>query len=291
MIAVDLAAVIILEALGAVANLALVSAGLAIIFGMMRVINLAHGEFIMLGGFATILAVRYGVGIWLAIFVVAPLVVAIVGIIIERLVICHLYGRMIDTMLATWGISLALIGGATMLFGNRVEGIAAPLGALSIGRYSVSVYDFAEIIATLLLFVAGYVLLRHTRLGLVARATMQNPEMTASLGVNPSHVYLMTFGLGAALSGMAGGILAPLAGVVPTMGAAYVARAFITVITGGASIMIGTAASASLLGTISSITTFLTTPVIGDVALLVSAIVLLRVLPTGITGRIFRRSP
>ncbi|QQN66714.1 branched-chain amino acid ABC transporter permease [Bradyrhizobium diazoefficiens] len=281
----------LLNVLAAIANLALISSGLAVIFGMMRVINLAHGEFIMLGGFATIYAARMGINIWIAIFVVSPLFVAAVGYVLERLVIRHLYGRLVDTMLATWGLSLALIGAATMIFGNRVEGVAAPLGGVSIGQYSISLYGQVEVWVVLVLFAAGYLVLKYTEVGLVARATMQNPAMAASLGVNPSRVYSFTFCVGAALSGLAGGFLAPLSGVVPTMGVAYVARAFITVITGGLSILVGTALSSSLLATIGTVATLFTTPVVGDVVLLVAAIVLLRLLPKGITGSIFRGAP
>lgn len=93
----------LIQIIDSIAELILVSLGLAVIFGMMRVINLAHGEFIMLGGFTSILAVNHGINVWIAILVVSPIVVGIVGLVIERLVIRHLYGRMIDTMLATWG--------------------------------------------------------------------------------------------------------------------------------------------------------------------------------------------
>ncbi|TAN15241.1 MAG: branched-chain amino acid ABC transporter permease [Rhizobiaceae bacterium] len=287
----DFILVVLLQIASAIGNLALVCAGLAVIFGMMRVINLAHGEFIMLGGFAAVLSVHAGVNIWLAMLVVAPLTVAAVGLIVERLIMRRLYGRMVDTMLATWGVSLLLIGLTTTLFGNRVVGIAAPLGSFRIGGYSIGAYELVITLISIAIFVGGYLLLRWTPLGLVARATMQNREMAASLGIEPSRVYAVTFGIGAALSGLAGGLLAPLSGVVPTMGVAYVAKAFITVITGGASIIVGTATSSLLLGSISTLTTFLTTPVVGDVALLVSATIFLRLMPTGITGRIFRGAP
>lgn len=283
--------VILLQIAGTVGNLALVSVGLAVIFGMMRVINLAHGEFIMLGGFATIFAVKAGVNIWIAMLVVAPIAVGILGIIVERLIIRRLYGRMVDTMLASWGLSLLLIGLATTFFGNRVVGIANPVGSFQVGRYNVGGYDFVILGIVSALFVGGYLLLKFTSLGLIARATMQNREMASSLGIEPSRVYAITFAGGSALSGLAGGLLAPVSGVLPTMGVAYVAKAFITVITGGASVIAGTAASSFLLGAINTTSTYLTTPVIGDVALLVAATVFLRLLPTGITGRIFRGAP
>ena len=106
----DYIAVVLLQILYMIAFLALISAGLAIVFGMMRVINLAHGEFVMLGGYTTLACYRVGIDIWFAMLVIAPLVVGLVGLIVERLVIRFLYGRMIDTMLATWGLSLLLIG-------------------------------------------------------------------------------------------------------------------------------------------------------------------------------------
>lgn len=283
--------VVLLQIAGAVGNLALVSVGLAVIFGMMRVINLAHGEFIMLGGFAAIFSGQAGVNIWLAMLVVAPLSVALLGVLVERLIMRHLYGRMVDTMLASWGLSLLLIGLATTFFGNRVVGVAAPVGSFRIGQYSLGAYDFVLTGIVLVIFAAGYAVLRFTRIGLVARATMQNREMASSLGIEPSRVYAVTFAIGSALSGLAGGLLAPISGVLPTMGVAYVAKAFITVITGGASVITGTALSSTLLGSINTVSTFITTPVLGDVALLLAATIFLRLLPTGITGRIFRGAP
>ena len=106
----DLAAVVLVQILYAVASLALVSIGLAIIFGMMGVINFAHGEFLMMGGYAFILSAGAGVNLWVAMLVVAPLTVGVFGVVVERLIIRHLYGRIIETVLATWGLSLFLIG-------------------------------------------------------------------------------------------------------------------------------------------------------------------------------------
>jgi branched-chain amino acid transport system permease protein len=286
----DLALVLLLQVLSTVASLVLISLGLAVIFGMMRVINLAHGEFLMLGGYSAIIAYNLGVPLWPAMLLVAPIVVGLIGLVVERLIIRPLYGRMIDTMLATWGLSLALIGIVTTLFGNTVSGISAPLGSVAIGAYRTSGYELFLIAAAIALTAAIWLILRFTDLGLIARGTMQNPEMAASLGVDPSRVYALTFATGAAISGLAGALIAPLAGVVPTMGTAYIAKAFITVISGGAAILAGTLSAAGLLGTVNSIGSFLTTPVLGEVALLATALVLLRLFPRGITGRFFRRA-
>jgi len=287
---VDLVLAIGLQVLTGVAVLVIVSLGLAVVFGMMRVINLAHGEFMMLGAFAAVLASGAGLSLWLAMLVVAPVAVGLFGLVVERLVIRRLYGRMVDTMLATWGLSLALVGVMTMLVGNTVAGVSAPLGSVAIGGFRTSGYELFLIGAACALSLLLWVALRFTRWGLVARGTMQDAEMASALGVAPDRVYAATFAAGAALSGLAGALLAPLSGVVPTMGASYIARAFITVITGGASILAGTLSASALLGTVSTLGTFLSTPVLGEVGMLLVAVVLLRLLPRGITGRVMRRA-
>jgi branched-subunit amino acid ABC-type transport system permease component len=284
----DYAAVIGIEVLNAIATLLLTSIGLAIVFGMMRVINLAHGEFIMIGGYAAITATKGGINIWISMLIVAPLVVGVVGAVVERCVIRHLYGRMVDTMLATWGLSLLLIGAVTLIFGNTTVGLSSPLGSFTIGEYQVSGYTVFIGAVAIGVTVGLYALLKGTRFGLIARGVMQNPQMAAALGVSPSRIYSVTFTLGAALAGLAGGVLAPITGVVPTIGVAYVAKSFITVIGGGASVLAGTLSASGLFGAVNQLASFATTPVIGEVALLMVAVVLVRLLPQGITGRFFR---
>jgi branched-chain amino acid transport system permease protein len=286
----DLALVVLIQVLYAVASLVIVSAGLAVIFGMMKVINLAHGEFMMLGAYAVIAALKIGINLWIAMFIVAPIAVGLVGVVLERLVIRRLYGRMVDTMLATWGLSLLLVGIVTSVAGNTTAGVSAPLGSFSVGAYSVSGYTLVIIAVAVVLSLAIRFALTRTQLGLIARGTMQKPDMANALGISPSRVYSVTFAVGAALSGLAGGLLAPLTGVVPTMGAAFVAKAFITVIGGGPAILAGLIGASTLFGAINQLATFVTTPVLGEVALLVAAIVMLRLLPQGITGRFFKGS-
>lgn len=286
----DLAVIVVIQVLYAVASLVIISAGLAVIFGMMKVINLAHGEFMMLGAYATIVANKAGLNLWLAMFLVAPVVVGLIGVLLERLVIRRLYGRMVDTMLATWGLSLLLVGIVTSIAGNTTAGVSAPLGSFKIGAYSVSSYTLVIIaVAVVLALAIRWVLLR-TSWGLIARGTMQKPDMANALGISPTRVYSVTFAVGAALSGLAGALLAPLTGVVPTMGGAFVAKAFITVIGGGPAILAGLVSASTLFGAINQVATFVTTPVFGEVALLFAAIVMLRLLPQGITGRFFKGS-
>ena len=286
----DLVALLAIQVVYAIASLALMSVGLAIIFGMMKVINLAHGEFLMLGGYAAIEANRFGLSIWVAMLIVAPIVVGAIEIIVERTIIRWLYGRMIDTMLATWGLSLFLVGLTTAIFGNTTVGLSAPLGSFEVGQYRTSAYTLFVIGVAIVVLGGVLAVLQFTKLGLIARGTMQNANMAAALGVNPSRVYSITFGVGAALTGLAGAVIAPVSGTFPTIGAAYVAKCFITVIGGGASIVMGTAAASTLFGAVNQIATYVTTPVFGEVALLAAAIVLIRALPQGITGRFFRGS-
>lgn len=286
----DYICILLIQVLTSVATLVLLAIGLAIMFGMMKVINFAHGEFLMVGAYTSVMSVNAGVNFWVATFLVAPLAVAVVGFVVERLIIRHLYGRIIETMLATWGLSLFMIGAVTIVFGNTVTGISPPLGSVTIGQFSNSVYDLLLIVLAAALLVACALFLRRTNLGLVARAAMQNADITAVLGHEPRKIYCATFVAGSAITGLAGALIAPLTGVSPGMGLAFVAKAFITVICAGPAVIVGTGFVAATFGSVNTAVTFLSTPVFGEVALLLSAIVLLRVMPNGLTARFMRRA-
>lgn len=284
----DLSFVILVEMLYAVATLVLISAGLAVVFGMMKVINLAHGEFMMMGGYATITAVNLGVNVFIAMLIIAPLIVGLIGLVVERLVIRFLYGRLVDTMLATWGLSLFFVGIVTMIFGNTTTGISTPIPGFAVGNYQINGYNFFIIVVSIVLIALLYAVLKGSRAGLIARGAMQRSDMAAALGYSPDRIYMATFFCGSALSGLAGAVLAPLVGLVPTSGGAYIAKAFITVIAGGPSLIAGLISSAGSFGFVSQIFTFAISPVMGEVALLVCAVILLRLMPQGITGRFFK---
>ncbi len=287
----DYAAVVLLEIIYMIAFLALISAGLAVVFGMMRVINLAHGEFIMIGGYTTIACVKAGFNIYFAMLVVSPLVVGILGLLVERLVVRHLYGRMIDTMLATWGLSLLMVGVVTFIFGNTAVSVPAPIPGYTLGQFQMGGHNLFIIGIATLLIIGMWLVMRFTRLGLVARGAMQSADVASSLGYDPKRVYMWTFTVGAALSGLAGGVLAPLTGLLPSSGGAYIAKAFITVITGGAAVITGTITSSAIFGTINQAVSFGSSPVIGEIVMLACAVLLLRLMPQGITGRFFRNAP
>ena len=279
----DQIAVTVIGVLFAVSTLVLLALGLAVIFGMMGVLNLAQGELLMLGAYTVLIATSHGLSVWVGILL-APIVVGAIGVVFERAIIRFLYGRPLDTLLATWGLSLALVGAVTLIMGPTTEGVATPLGSIEIGRYGFSVYRLVVIAISVGAVLATYLVLRYTRFGLIARATMQAPRLVAVSGVEPRLVYMGTFSCGAALAGLAGAVMAPLTGVVPSMGLAFIAKIFITVMVGGSTVLLGTATSAGVLGLVESATSYASTPIYGQVAMLSVALVLLRLLPNGMSG-------
>jgi branched-chain amino acid transport system permease protein len=271
----------------AAAFLVLASAGLAVVFGMMGVINMAHGEFIMFGAYGTAMVVRAGLPLPLAI-VAGSLITGAIGMVIERLVICRLYGRPLDTIVATWGISLIFSQGTLILLGSSFPGVGTPLGSFTIGAYSYSWYRLILMLAAIVLLVGLWLLVNRTRFGILARATIQMPQMAEALGVKTRVVYSLTFGLGAALAGLTGGLYAPTMTMVPTMGSTFILEAFVTVVVGGADVFLGTAPAAGALGITKAIFTSWQGQLTGQIALLVAVILVIRLLPRGLSGWILK---
>ena len=284
----DLFAAFLIDVVYAIASLALIGSGLAIVFGMMRIVNLAHGEFMTVGGYAAVASASAGLNVYVAMLVCAPLAAAAVGLLAERLIVRFLYGRLIACMLATWGLSLLLVGALTMIFGNTTTGFSAPLGAVSIGAYQTDGYRFFVIACGIAAPALMYAVLKGTRLGLAARAAMRDADAAQSLGYDARRIYMIAFASGCGLAGLAGGVLAPLVGLIPSSGGAYVAKAFITVVAGGASAVTGLLSGAAIFGVVGRGASYLIDVPAGEVAILIVAVILLRMLPRGITGRFMR---
>lgn len=277
--------VVALSAATSISTLLIASIGLAVIFGLMRIINMAHGEFLMIGAFATIYLVRsFGFPVLVAALGGAA-ASALLGLVVEIVLIRPLYGRrLVDTLLVTFGLSLVLFQLAVNVFGTTSPGISTPFGAVQIGQYSVSTYSLLLIpIAAVLVGVIFFVFTR-TKYGLLARAAAQNPEMASALGVDARKINMLTFMLGSALAGLGGGLLAPMVAVSPGMGQAYIGQAFMTVITGGQAFLLGTLASAIALGGIQNIVAQLVTTFWGLAALFLTSIVILRFMPEGLSA-------
>lgn len=262
-------------------------AGLAVIFGMMGIINLAHGEFIMCGAYVTVAAVRVGAPLPIAILCGA-LVAGAVGMLIERLVIRHLYHRPLDSIIATWGISLIATQGVLIVLGSTMQGIGTPLGSMMIGERSYSAYRLVLMAAAVGLLGGLYLFFYRTRFGVIARATIQKPQMARALGVDTRRVYGLTFGLGAALAGLAGGLYAPTMTMVPTMGATFMVESFVTVVVGGADIFVGAAPAAAILAVIRASLTAWYGQLFGQIGLLIAVIIVIRLMPGGLSAWIKR---
>lgn len=271
----------------AFAFLVLSACGLAVIFGMMGVINLAHGEFIMCGAYVTVFAVRLGFPLPVAILAGA-LVAGMVGIVLERLVVQNLYARPLDSILATWGVSLIASQGTLIALGPTMQGVGTPLGSFSFGGLSYSNYRLVLVAAAVLVLILLYLVFNKTRFGILARATIQVPHMANALGVDTRRVYALTFGIGAALAGLTGGLYAPTMTMVPTMGATFMMEAFVTVVVGGADVLLGTAPAAALLAVVKAGLTSWQGQLFGQIGLLLAVIIVIRVLPKGITGFILK---
>lgn len=278
--------VVLFSAATSIATLLIASIGLAVIFGLMRIINMAHGEFLMIGAFATVVLVR---ALGLPVLVAtagAALATALLGLFVELVLIRPLYGRrLVDTLLVTFGLSLVLFQLAVNIFGTTSPGISTPFGAVAIGEYSVSVYSLLLIPIAAALMLAVYFVFTRTKYGLLARAAAQNPEMASALGVDARRINRLTFTLGAALAGLGGGLLAPIVAVSPGMGQSYIGQAFMTVITGGQAFLLGTLASAAALGGVQNIVAQLVTTFWGLAALFLTSIVILRFMPEGLSAR------
>lgn len=271
----------------ATAFLVLCACGLAIIFGMMGVINLAHGEFVMCGAYVTVTVARLGVPLPLAILCGAAAAGA-AGVVLERLVIRHLYSRPLDTIVATWGISLIVSQGTLIVLGPSLADVSTPLGSVAIGSLSYSVYRFALMATAAGILLGLYVLFNKTRFGVLARATIQVPHMAEALGVDTRLIYSATFGIGAALAGATGGLYAPTMTLVPTMGSQFIMEAFVTVVVGGGDVFLGTAPAGATLGLVKAAMTTWQGQLAGQIGLLIAVIVVIRVLPRGISGLILR---
>ncbi len=271
----------------AFAFLVIAASGLAIIFGMMGIINLAHGEFIMCGAYVTVLTAQLGLPLPLAILC-GTVAAGLVGIVIERTVIRRLYHRPLDSIVATWGISLIATQGVLIVLGSTMQGIGTPLGSVTVGAYSYSVYRLVLFAAAVLLLIGLFLLFYRTRFGVVARATIQVPHMARAVGVDTGRVYSLTFGLGAALAGLAGGLYAPTMTMVPTLGRTFIVESFVTVVIGGADIFVGAAPAAAILAVIKAAMTAWYGQLFGQIGLLVAVILVVRLLPGGLSARIRR---
>ncbi|HWL22567.1 MAG TPA: branched-chain amino acid ABC transporter permease [Ureibacillus sp.] len=271
----DLYITIGLNMLSSISILFLLAIGLFIIFGLMGIVNLAHGEFVMLGAFTAVVAGKAGLNPWLSL-ILAPIVLGIFSMIVEKFLIRHLYGKIMESILATVGFSIILIKVTEWLFGKGYQPINAPVNStISLMGADYPLYRILIILISILIGVLILIIERKTNIGFTIRAVIENPSLASTLGVNVNKVYQLTFIFGGAMAGFAGALIAPLVSVYPAMGFNYVIDGFLAVLLGGAGI-VGLVGSTALLGGSNSFISYLLDPIWGSIAVVVITIITMR---------------
>lgn len=264
-----------LDIISTIAILFILASGLAIIFGLMGVVNLAHGHFVMLGAYTAFLTVQRGISPWFAL-IIAPLLLSVVGLFIERFLIRMLYGKIMESILATWGLGIVIAQIVEIIFGKDFKQVPIPVeGALLNIDYSF--YRLLIIAVAIVLLILLAVIERKTNLGITVRAVIANNTLASTLGVNIDRVYQMTFIVGSALAGLAGAIIAPLVTVYSSMGVGFVVNAFLAVLVGGAGSLIGLVSGSSLLAGTESIVSFFADKVWGSIFVILVAMFAMKI--------------
>lgn len=284
------AATLALDGANAVLILMLVALGLAIVFGLMNVINLAHGEFLMLGAYVVLAVGQAGLPFWLGLML-APIVVGAVGLVVEEVLIRHTYTRLLDTILATWGLSMVLRQAMVILYGPGSYSVLAPdLGAVTVDGSPYPIYRLVVMAISLAAILATFALFFRTRVGLAARAAIANRAMASCLGIDTRRLDRLTFSVGAALAGLAGAAVAPLMSVDPQAGLGWLVPAFLAILVGGLGSIAGPLVGAAGVGGLDSLTAALASPVWAQLVVFVAAILVIRLRPTGLVARTGREA-
>jgi urea transport system permease protein len=277
--------------------LLLVALGLAITYGAMGVINMAHGEMVMVGAYVTVLS-----GIWLGtnIFVAIPLafiVTALIGLLIERVVVRRLYGRLLDTLLATWGIAILIQQAVRLEFGLsflgiHIQGLGPGLqnvsvpeylqGTFSIGGADINRYRAFIIIVTAILALATWFIIYRTSIGTQVRAIIRNPKMAAACGIDVARVNSLTFAFGSGLAGVAGVMMSGFKTVFPDMGTPMVVDGFLVVVMGGVGSLLGSVLSAGILGEINGLVAAATNDILARAVVFGVVIAIIVLKPKGL---------
>ncbi len=277
--------IVLLDAANYVLILMLVALGLAIIFGLMNVINMAHGELMMVGAYVVLLAQEAGLSIWAG-MLAAPLVVAAVGLVIEQLIVKRVYSRLLDTILATWGLSLILKQAIVLGFGPGSYSVPNPLPALvSVFGSPYPLYRLFIMLVAVLALAATFGLFFGTRWGLAARSVIANRPMAACLGIDTRRLDRATFAFGSGLAGLAGAVMAPIVSLDPQFGVGFLVPAFLSILVGGLGSVAAPLAGAGAIGVTDTLVSAFYSPVWAQGVVFTVAIVLIRLFPQGIAGR------
>lgn len=265
----------ILNALSAVSILFVTTLGLAIIFGVLGVVNMAHGEFLMIGAYASVTATGMGLSPWLSLLVGAG-IAGLFALLIEPFLIRHLYGKTMESILATFGLGIIIRQLIELIFGKGHHEAPYPVAsglALS-PTVEYSYYRIIVMVIAAALAFALYLIQRRTNFGTITRAVMSNPSLAATLGVNVKRVYATAFALGSALTGLGGALVAPFVSAYPSMGLAFVTQSFLTILAGNPGSLPGLVGSSALLGTVNSVVSYLADPVTSGIVFVVLSVLI-----------------
>ena len=274
----------LLDILSIILVLVLVALGLVVVFGLMGVINMAHGEFFLLGAYGVFVLTGGGVPFAVAVPVAAA-AVGILGLLVESLLIRHLAHRALDTILATWGLSIVLKQAVTLVFGPASVSVALPFDAnLAIGGFSYPGYRLVVMAVAVAVIAAVAWVYGRSGFGLAVRASIERPDMAAALGIDVRRITRLGFAGGAALAALAGALVAPLVSVDPQMGLGYLVPAFLAILVGGAGLLSGVLGGSALVGGLDGALTLAVSPVVAQVLVFALAVVMIRLRPRGLFG-------
>jgi len=264
----------------------LLAIGLSLIFGLMTVVNFAHGALFMLGAYFGVFLLTYSKSFWIAL-IVAPLMVGALGLLMERFLIRRLYGRSPnDPLLLTFGLSLILVEGVKLIWGKiglTLDPPRALAGAVNLGFMSFPAYRIFLIGVTVAVLIGLYFFLGRTNIGLIIRAGSRDPLMVRALGIDLGRVWLVVFGIGTALAGLAGILAGPMRGAYAEMGVTMVIESFVVIVVGGMGSLLGAVVAGLLIGQVVGLTT-LFMPKAAEIMVFVVMAVVLLVRPSGLFG-------
>jgi urea transport system permease protein len=282
-----------LSGFSVVAILVIAALGLAVIFGVAGVINMAHGEMIMIGAYTAAVVGKLGGNTFIAI-PVAFVVVGFLGLLIERGIIRWIYDRPLETLLATWGVGIILQTVVKLVFGPELYYVGAPKilegGFRLIGRLPFPWYRLFLIVVAILLLALVFFVIFKTDFGLKVRAVRRNRAMSGCLGIDTARVDMMIFVFGSGLAGIAGAVLAPIKSVSAAMGFPYAVDSYMVLVLGGVGNLWGVLAGGGLIGEAETILSFIFNNVIGRLLVFLFIVIVIRVVPRGIFGYYERRS-
>ena len=271
---------LLFDFLSTAALLFIVTSGLMIIFGVMQVVNFAHGSILTIGAYSAYLISKLGAQELYG-WILAFLAGGLIGMVIERCVVRPLYRRPLDAILATWGLGIVIIQLIIMIFGRGVQLVEAPLdGTTELLGISYSSYRLLLIPIALIILGCIFVLLNCTNFGIKTRAVIMNETLAESLGINADRIRLLTFSLGSGLGTLAGMLITPLSSVDPYMGVAWLTNAFMLVMVSGHS-FISLMLACLVFGSLQVLISIFINPVIGGMSIAVLAAITLRIRPQG----------